>query len=162
MRCTVALNSLNAIYSSGHIAPIQTLTFENSSKTLHYVLAMSDIELKLNRVNTVFTASCFSANRPSQSNNGFTDLNFAIDNVNGEIYNELQDVINSNLTTYVVYRVWNCYTKDLEYELRLTVAGVEFTDTTATFTASFADFLNCEFPKTKYTQYNAPGLKYVS
>ena len=48
------------------------------------------------------------------------------------------------------------------YTLTLTVTGGQLTRDTANFTASFCDMLNTEFPKLRYTAYNAPGLKYVA
>ena len=44
----------------------------------------------------------------------------------------------------------------------LTVTGGQITREAATFTASFCDMLNTEFPKLRYTAQNAPGLKYVA
>ena len=42
------------------------------------------------------------------------------------------------------------------------MTGVQVDNKEAVFTASFADMLNTEFPKLRYTANNAPGLKYVA
>ena len=44
----------------------------------------------------------------------------------------------------------------------LTITGGRITWESATFTASFCDMLNLEFPRLRYTAANAPGLKYVA
>ena len=68
----------------------------------------------------------------------------------------------SHVTTYLTLKQWHSETEEVLYQQRLTVTGGQLTRDTANFTASFCDMLNTEFPKLRYTAYNAPGLKYVA
>ena len=166
----MSLDTLNAIYASGNVSPIVTLSFEctyNNNATItnlgNYYLGFGDTKT-LDSV--VYSPSSFQVAVPGKNDSGFTDLNFAICNVDNIIYNTFKSyksrMYRNDTQTYVYLRQFNPETLEKEYELKLTITGVQFTRTQANFTASFCDMLNTEFPKLRYTSYNCPGLKYVS
>jgi hypothetical protein len=66
-----------------------------------------------------------------------------------------------NINTVIVSQ-WNPQTLEREYQLELTINSVHFSGATAQFTASFADMMNTEFPRLRYTAENAKGIIYVS
>lgn len=153
--------SLNEIYASGGQLPIYCLKIENSVMgTLRYVLAYEDIKL----AGDIYKASGFTISLPESSDSGFTDLSFGICNVSGEVYSYVKKLLDSPTpqSTYITLEQYHSESKMLLYSLTLTMTGIQLDNNQAVFTASFADMLNTEFPKLRYTANNAPGLKYVS
>lgn len=153
--------TLNEIYASGGTLPLYSLVIENSViGTLRYVLAYEDKTLGDND----YTASGFTISLPERSDSGFTDLSFGVCNASGEVYAYLR-ALQASATpepTYITLEQWHPESNELLYSLTLTMTGVQLDSSQAIFTASFADMLNTEFPKLRYTANNAPGLKYVA
>ena len=156
----MALLTLNEIYASGGQLPVVTLSINNSEiGTLRYVLDNQPRQIS----GQTFEASAFTVQLPERSESGFTDLSFSICGVNGECFQYVRSALSSHATTYITLQ--HRHPEDLTsvlYELTLTVTGGQITREAATFTASFCDMLNTEFPKLRYTAQNAPGLKYVA
>ena len=139
----MAILSLNEIYASGGQMPVICLEITNAAiGTLRFVLAYEEM--------------------PERSDNGFSDLSFSICGVNGECYRYIREVLQSNAPTYLTLTQYHPVSMAAVYQLTLTVIGGQITRERADFTASFCDMLNTEFPKLRYTAYNAPGLKYVA
>ena len=138
------LYSLEEIYASGGRLPIITLTIENETiGTLRYVLGYED-------------------SMPERSDSGFSDLSFGVDGVSGEAYEYMKQVIEAQTPTFITVTQWHYEIRSKLSELTLTITGGRITRESATFTASFCDMLNLEFPRLRYTASNAPGLKYVA
>lgn len=156
----MALLTLNEIYASGGQLPAVTLTIANDAVgTLRFILANEGRKIN----GEVYDASAFTVQLPERSDSGFTDLSFGICGVNGACYSYIKKVLQSDVPTYVTLQ--HRHPDDVSlvlYTLTLTVTGGQLTRDTATFTASFCDMLNTEFPKLRYTVQNAPGLKYVA
>ncbi len=156
----MALLTLNEIYASGGQLPAVTLTIANDAVgTLRFILANESRKIN----GEVYDASAFTVQLPERSDSGFTDLSFGICGVNGACYSYIKKVLQSDVPTYVTLQ--HRHPDDVSlvlYTLTLTVTGGQLTRDTATFTASFCDMLNTEFPKLRYTVQNAPGLKYVA
>jgi hypothetical protein len=155
----MALLTLNEIYASGGQLPLVTLTISNSAiGDLRYILDNQPREID----GDIYEASAFTVQLPERSDNGFQDLNFSICGVNSECYQYVKRALGSREPTYIT--VAQLHPEDLSElsALTLTVTGGQITRERADFTASFCDMLNTEFPKLRYTAYNAPGLKYVT
>lgn len=152
------LASLNEIYASGGQLPLITLEIDNEEiGELRFVLSPDNKELS----GEIYHASAFTVQMPERSGNGFSDLSFAICGVNGECYSYIMQAMDSGKPTLLTYRQWHPETETLQDELTLTVTGCQINRNTAQFSASFCDMLNLEFPRLKYTAYNAPGLKFI-
>lgn len=173
----MALRTLKALWASGDKYPITTLEFDlylatvsvnsklwndsnDHSVVLYYALSQHDIELD----GQIYTASCFSVALPERSNDTFQDLTFSIGDVNREIMAYLSRILRNDRKDINTVKVaqWNPDALVKEYELELTINSVRFSGATAQFTASFADMVNTEFPRLRYTAENAPGIVYVS
>ena len=153
------LYSLEEIYASGGRLPIVTLTIANESiGTLRYVLGYEDMVLD----GETYEKSAFTVSMPERSDSGFSDLSFGVDGVSGEAYEYMKRVIGSKESTFITVTQWHYEYHDKLSELTLTITGGRITRESATFTASFCDMLNLEFPRLRYTATNAPGLKYVA
>lgn len=153
--------SLNEIYASGGQLPIYCLKIENSViGILRYVLAYEDMKL----AGETYHASGFTISLPERSDSGFTDLSFGVCNASGEVYSYVKQLIDSATPepTYITLEEYHPESKELVYSLTLTMTGIQLDSLQAIFTASFADMLNTEFPRLRYTANNAPGLKYVT
>lgn len=161
----MSLKTLNEVYASGNTAPIVGLVLQLPNGglyyNLYYYLGNGD---KLTLGGKTYLPSSFQVAMPTKSDNGFTDLNFAICNVDNEVYEQYKrfDGSTKDYPSYVILQQFHPETKVKEYELKLTITGVRFTVKQVNFTASFCDMLNTEFPRLRYTQENCPGLKYVS
>src|SRR5574344_2131729 len=145
----MAILTLNEIYASGGTLPLYCLSITNDEiGTLRYVLAHENMTLGGNEC----LDSCF------------TDLSFGVCNASGEVYGYIRQLQESTLpvSTYITLEQYHPISFDLLYSLTLTMTGVQLDNKEAVFTASFADMLNTEFPKLRYTANNAPGLKYVA
>lgn len=162
----MSLKTLNEVYATGNTAPIVGLVLkvpENSSNYISYCYYLgNDGELILD--GRTYLPSSFQVAMPTKSDNGFTDLNFAICNIDNQIYKEYKQCDDwiTRYPSYVILQQFHPETLVKEYELKLTITGVQFTVKQVNFTASFCDMLNTEFPRLRYTQENCPGLKYVS
>ena len=155
----MSILTLNEIYASGGQMPVICLTVTNAAiGTLRFVLAYEDMEID----GQTYRASAFTIQLPERSDNGFSDLSFSICGVNGECYRYIREVLQSNAPTYLTLTQYHPVSMAAVYQLTLTVIGGQITRERADFTASFCDMLNTEFPKLRYTAYNAPGLKYVA
>ena len=153
------LYSLEEIYASGGRLPIITLTIANDTiGTLRYVLGYEDMRLW----EEDYTRSAFTVSMQERSDSGFSDLSFGVDGVSGEAYEYMKRVIEAQTPTYITVTQWHYDSRDKLSELTLTITGGRITRESATFTASFCDMLNLEFPRLRYTASNAPGLKYVA
>lgn len=161
----MSLKTLNEVYASGNNAPIVGLVLQLPNNRLYYNLYYylgNGNKIALD--NRSYSPSSFQVAMPTKSDNGFTDLNFAICNVDNEVYKQYKrfDDSTKDAPSYVILQQFHPETKVKEYELKLTITGVQFTMKQVNFTASFCDMLNTEFPRLRYTQQNCPGLKYVS
>lgn len=169
----MALRTLKALWASGDKFPITTLEFvlnlgwasngfefNREITHLYYALSQDDITLD----GQLYTASCFSVALPDRSTNTFQDITFSIGDVNEEISQYLSRAIGTNqkLPNKVILRQFHPETLERQYEFELTITSVILQKGTAQFTASFADMVNAEFPKLRYTSENAPGIVYVS
>ena len=153
------LYSLEEIYASGGRLPIVTLTIRNDAiGTLRYVLGYENMNL----YGDTYEKSAFTVSMPERSDSGFSDLSFGVDGVSGEAYEYMKRVIASKESTFITVTQWHYEYHDKLSELTLTITGGRITRESATFTASFCDMLNLEFPRLRYTAANAPGLKYVA
>lgn len=161
----MSLKTLNEVYASGNTAPIVGLVLKvpQSSSYISYCYYLGNVgELSLD--GRTYLPSSFQVAMPTKSDNGFTDLNFAICNIDNQIYKKYKDHDDwiTRYPSYVILQQFHPETLVKEYELQLTITGVQFTVKQVNFTASFCDMLNTEFPRLRYTQENCPGLKYVS
>ena len=155
----MAILSLNEIYASGGQMPVICLVINNQEiGTLRFILGYEDREIS----GQTYRASAFTIQLPERSDNGFSDLSFSICGVNGECYRYIRQALSSGVPTYLTLTQYHPVSMAAVYQLTLTVIGGQITRERADFTASFCDMLNCEFPKLRYTAYNAPGLKYVA
>ena len=155
----MALLTLNEIYASGGQMPIICLVISNQAiGTLRFILGHEDREIS----GQTYRAAAFTIQLPERSDSGFSDLSFSICGVNGECYRYIRQALASGVPTYLTLTQYHPVSGAAVYELTLTVTGGQITRERADFTASFCDMLNTEFPKLRYTAYNAPGLKYVA
>ena len=137
----------------------QSASFKTQLSTT--ILKRTDNGYSQSQSNLCFgRAAAFS--NSGKSDSGFTDLAFSICGVSGQCYEYIKQALNSQSTTLLTLKQWHPETEAELYTLTLTVTGGQLTRDTANFTASFCDMLNTEFPKLRYTAYNAPGLKYVA
>ena len=151
--------TLNEIYASGGQLPTITLQIDNDEiGQLNFVLGYEDKKID----DVTYRASAFTVQLPERSDSGFTDLSFSICGVNGQCFDYIKRALASHATTFLTLKQWHSETKELLYTLTLTVTGGQLSRDQANFTASFCDMLNTEFPKLRYTAFNAPGLKYVA
>lgn len=170
----MALDSLSTLYTSESRMPIQTLHLRpyNSPYRYDFVLGFEDVQVYDSDLKTHIgcTASAFTVQMPNRSDAPTNQLTFGIGGVNMQIFSTIRKYL--GVKTQVIYREYNpdnysVQTIGMRYneivtELKLDLQGIVFSNDSAQFQASFNDTLNLAFPRLRYTQYNAPGLQYVS
>ena len=151
--------TLEEIYASGGQLPVITLIITNEAiGTLRYVLGYEDLVLE----GKTYRKSAFTVSMPERSDSGFSDLSFGVDGVSGEAYEYMKEVIRSQTSSFITVTQWHYADHSKLSKITLSITGGRITRESATFTASFCDMLNLEFPRLRYTASNAPGLKYVA
>lgn len=174
------LESLDVIYNSGSISPIVSLEIAGTGIVQYlfnakfYLGNDGEKELYISETEkATFEPSSFSVSLPSKNSSGFSELDFAIYDPSWEIINYIRSLRNNiaqlafqgvkfESGLFVIFRQHNPLDYTLEYELKLSLIGVNHDNDQTNFTASYCDMLNCEFPKRRYTVAEFPGLKYVS
>lgn len=169
----MALDSLSTLYTSESRMPIQTLHLRPANSQYYYdfVLGFDDVQVyEPGRGYITCMASAFTVQMPNRSDAPTNQLTFGIGGVNMQIFSTIRKYL--GVKTQVIYREYNpdnysVQTIGMRYneivtELKLDLQGIVFSNDSAQFQASFNDTLNLAFPRLRYTQYNAPGLQYVS
>lgn len=110
-----------------------------------------------------FEAAGLDISLPPKDTSGQQNLTFVIDNVTGVAQAYLDDAISDGEAVTVTYR---CYlASDLsapaEPPTVMTLAGAQFERSTVQITAGYYDLLNTAWPRRRYTDDFAPGLKYL-
>ena len=163
--------ALNKAYASNTETPLETFEFTHSSLTggvLRLVKGFYDLEATLEDSSVVtFSAAGIDTKLPGKSVDGSQDIQITMDNTNGEVWTQLNLVIEANRTSSTP--IICTYRPYLESDTSapagtayvLTVTSGSITRTTATIRASYSPLPDTTFPKGRYYATNYPWLKYV-
>lgn len=157
---------LRAVFASGGNRLIPGLKIASEGQTtVYFTMGFEDVTVQDENGDTVtFRRSGMSMGLPGVSNNGDQSVSFGIDNVTGEaqefVWNAIQNrkPINISLYTYLESDL----TQPQEGPLNLQVTGAEIKGTTVTFTGSYLDLMNIQYPRIIYDTTVFPALQFIS
>lgn len=131
---------------------------------IRMVQAFQDYELGLEDSNTyTFHAAPYSFKEPSKDTNGQQTLGFSIPNVTGEAQRAVDFALNNNVQAQVIARVHlsNDLTTPARPPYRMVMHGGTFQGGIVQVEAGYFDILNTAWPRNRYTNEFAPGLRYM-
>lgn len=166
-------NVLQTIYASAPVNDliIHTLELKNPDfnveghivGSVRLVQGFDDVTATLEDATTAtFKKSGFGVSLPSKAVKGRQDLNFAIDNVTGEVLNAIDAAIEGGEKIIVIYRAYagSDLSAPGQPPIRMTATAIKADFSTVSISASFHDLVNKAWPFRRYTPSFAPGLKY--
>jgi hypothetical protein len=111
----------------------------------------------------LFQKSAYSLSLPSRTSTGRQDLNFNIDNVSGEVMNNLDAALEAGESIKTTLRKYNAYdfSSPAETPIVMTVFATEIDSNQVKVSATFADLVNTAFPIDRYTPEIAKGLVWL-
>ncbi len=100
---------------------------------------------------------------PERNDTGKQTLKFGLWNVNGEAQEAVEQALESDSETLIVYREYD--SRDLSAPASqpqtFTLVGGTFEQLDVQFEASYYDILNTAWPRERYNSLNAPGIRYL-
>lgn len=158
--------TLSRLYaSSGEEVIIETLQI-NIGDDVHYLCkGYEDITAATESGDVVtFTACAIDIALPARNSDGTQDLQFALDNINGEASTSIRKALNELSDASLTYR--NYVSTDLsapaEVPYKLAVKSGSWTATQAQISAGYMNILDTSWPRNRYTLPYYPGLRYMS
>jgi hypothetical protein len=131
---------------------------------IRIVGAYKDYELTdENSVTNTFLAASFDYKEPAKNTSGQQNLSFSISNVTGDAQRAVDFAISQNVKTEVI---WRCYvstdlTAPAKQPYKMTLRGGQFQGGNVQIDAGYFDPLNYAWPRNRYTNDFAPGLRYI-
>ena len=163
--------ALETAYASNSETPLSTIQFQHSSLPdgkLSFVNAKYDLEATTEEpLLTVFAKSSIDATLPEISTDGRQELQIAIDNTDGLVYQSLKVVVNANrLSEEKVLCVQRMFlpsdlTQPSGEVLRLTITTSSVNRSGAVLRATYAKLPETRFPSRRYDLDKYPGLAYA-
>lgn len=157
---------LNRLYaSSGEEVIIETLQI-NIGDDVHYLCKGYEdiIAVTENGDAITFKACAIDIALPARNSDGTQDLQFAIDNINGETSTAVRKALDNLSDATLTYR--NYVSTDLsapaEVPYTLTIKSGSWTATQAQVAAGYMNILDTAWPRNRYTLTYYPGLRYMS
>src|SRR5690625_280705 len=110
-----------------------------------------------------FTASAISVALPSSNTSGQQSLRFSIGGLNSLIQRHMDAALESSTPITLIYREY--LESDKSAPARqpyiMTISGIQLEGDEAQLEASYWDILNYSWPRQRYTEETAPGIKYL-
>lgn len=131
---------------------------------IRLVSAYKDYDLTdENNVTHTYMASGFDYKEPAKNTSGQQSLAFAIANVTGEAQTAVEQALNSDDRAQVILRFH--LSTDLgapaKKPIKMVMTGGTFEGNILNINASYVDILNYAWPRERYTNSLAPGLRYI-
>jgi hypothetical protein len=162
------MQSLEVAYASGNdITFLYCIEFASPSipgGAYRLVLGYHDVTAILETGDTVlFQKAAYSLSLPSRTSSGRQDLNFNIDNVSGDVMNNLNAALEAGETITTTLRKYSAYdlSAPAETPIVMTVFATEIDSNQVKVSATFADLVNTAFPIDRYTPDIAKGLVWL-
>lgn len=111
-----------------------------------------------------FVAVAFDASFPKKDNTGSQTLGIAIDNVTGEAQQRIDQANDAAAPIYITLRTYleSDPSAPAEPPYYFEAIGAEIEGPTVQFSAGYFDWLNTAWPRFRYTDQFAPGVKYIT
>lgn len=158
--------TLSRLYaSSGEEVIIETLQINIGDEVYYLCKGYEDITATTENGDVItFTACAIDIALPARNSDGTQDLQFAIDNINGETSTAVRKALDNLSDATLTYR--NYVSTDLsapsEVPYTLTIKSGSWTATQAQVSAGYMNILDTAWPRNRYTLTYYPGLRYMS
>lgn len=158
--------TLSRLYaSSGEEVIIETLQINIGDEVYYLCKGYEDITATTENGDVItFTACAIDIALPARNSDGTQDLQFAIDNINGETSTAIRKALDNLSDATLTYR--NYVSTDLsapaEVPYTLTIKSGSWTATQAQVSAGYMNILDTAWPRNRYTLTYYPGLRYMS
>lgn len=155
---------LNTVYASAPIDQVFIPSLEILTPTPQRICAgFEDLTLGLETGGSaLFHGRGIAISLPGADTSGRQQLTFAIDNVHGIAQQQIDEALELDTHTQVVYRAYS--SSDLsapaETPLRMTLVGGGFEGGRLQIQCAYYDLITTAWPRARYTVGFAPGLKY--
>ena len=162
------MSLLETVYASSPTSEILISTLEISHPAIDTVYVcggFEDISAQTESGMTVnFIAGAIDVSLPARDSTGQQHLMFAIDNVMGTVQRTIDAIINAGGQATLTYRQYlhSDLSQPADPPLVMAIVGGFLKGGTAQIRASYYDILNTAWPRKRYTNAFAPGLKYLT
>lgn len=157
---------LKTVYASAPDDELILITLEIHLAPTVIVRAVQGFENQMLGVDGVyreFTASAISVALPSSNASGQQTLRFSIGGINSLIQRHMDDALESRSPIPMVYREYleSDKSEPARQPYIMTISGIQLEGDEAQIEASYWDILNYAWPRQRYTEETAPGVKYL-
>lgn len=120
--------------------------------------------LYVDGVPQLFEAGPLSISLPSKNSTGQQTLRFGVSGVEGQAQRYVDAALAASGPSTMVFREYllSDRTAPARRPYVMTIVGGAFEGAGATFEGSYYDLLNSAWPRERYTDESAPGIKYLS
>lgn len=157
---------LDRLYASGgEEVIVETLQINIGDDVYYICKGFDDITATTESGDVVtFTACAIDIALPARNSDGTQDLQFAIDNINGETSTAIRKALDNLQGASLTYR--NYISTDLTapatVPYTLAIKHGSWTALQAQIVAGYMNVLDTAWPRYRYTLPNYPGLRYMS
>jgi len=150
--------------SPSNVSDLHTLEISHPSIEGKIYLVQNNVDLNLRLEDGswhLFEAASFDLVLPEKSDEGIQDINLKIANIDRRVSDFLDQASNFKTKVVCKYRPYlsnDLSTPQMDPPLMLTLTDVVSTIYDVTAKASFADLVNCAFPKEIYSRLMFPSL----
>lgn len=157
---------LERVYASAPTDEIILPTLEIEVPGFPLIRLCSGFEDQLLGVDGVlqlFQAVDMAIALPAKGTNGQQSLSFGFANVTGQVQRYIDAAQESDDMVWVTYREYLLSDRlnPAKRPYRMTLTGGNIVEDIAQIEASFYDLLNTAWPRERYTEITAPGVKYL-
>ena len=157
---------LKTVYASAPDDELILITLEirlSPTDVVRVVQGFENHMLGVDGVYQEFTAAAISVALPSSNTSGQQSLRFSIGGINSLIQRHLDAALESSTPITLIYREY--LESDKSAPARqpyiMTISGIQLEGDEAQLEASYWDILNYSWPRQRYTEETAPGIKYL-
>lgn len=160
------MKAIEVAYASADGIPIHTLTLRHATfpgGVFFLCSGFDDIDAKLETGEAVtFLASGLGINLPQRALVGREDLQFALDNITGEVRQYMLSARRAGGPIGVEYRPYvdNDLSQPARKPMKMVTVNYKDNRRSANVLASFRNFMDLEWPRVRFTPDRYPGLKY--
>lgn len=157
---------LKTVYASAPEDELILITLELRLSEDHVLRAVQGFENQMLGIDGVyheFTAAAISVALPSSNTSGQQSLRFSIGGINNIVQRYVDEALESSTPITLIYREY--LESDKSAPARqpyiMAMSGIQLEGDEAQFEASYWDILNYAWPRQRYTEETAPGIKYL-
>lgn len=157
---------LKTVYASAPDDELILITLElrlSADHVLRVVQGFENQTLAVDGVYHEFTAAAISVALPSSNTSGQQSLRFSIGGINNIVQRYVDEALENKTPITLIYREY--LESDKSAPARqpyvMVMSGIQLEGDEAQFEASYWDILNYAWPRQRYTEETAPGIKYL-